>query len=132
MKRFTLPRSGQAPLTFNGELIASSEGQQLAGRDRARWHDLAIYRTTDNRYVVGVSYQTIWQGEIGYDIAEVAENPAAVLRVFRSYNPIVKVWGYPPGPNYADRQKALLAELVLAYESQVSIVLNGPEFAESI
>lgn len=47
-QRFNI-RDGQRPLTFMGWLLAESDSQS---GDDVRWTELAMYRTTGNRYVI--------------------------------------------------------------------------------
>jgi hypothetical protein len=37
MERFRLERSGDLPLSFEGEQIAESKGKWYAGKDQSRW-----------------------------------------------------------------------------------------------
>lgn len=128
----TLTRSGDAPLTFSGELLAESDGQWHTGREQNRYHSLGIYKTDAGRYVVGVSYSTSWQGEVGRYVAHVAATPAELANWLRNFDPTAHVGGFPPGDAYAEKQRRLLADIRVRWESQVSEVLADPAFHEEV
>jgi hypothetical protein len=71
MTRRTIPRSGAAPLAFDGAAIASDTTRAHDGPTQNRWHDASVYRTAAGKYVVAVSYNTCWQGELGHVCAKV-------------------------------------------------------------
>lgn len=129
---YTLRRSGQAPLTFRGELIASSDGERQGGKEHTRWHELAIYRTAGGKYVAVISFRTKWQGELDHDEAEPLATPEEVARYFRVWRPTQFVAGFPEGQHYAARQEKLLADIANRYYEQVSELLSGGEFDEVI
>ena len=130
-REIILPRSGQAPLKFRGELLAENDGQRVAGREQNRWHELRIYRAED-KIVVAIGYRTRWQGECEHDAAEAVDGLGRVAGVLRDYDLESQVGGYPPGPVYAERQQRLLQDLRRRYDQQVSELLSAPEYAEDI
>jgi hypothetical protein len=132
MIKIRLNRTGDAPLRFDGEEVASSDGQRQGGRDRNRWHDLAVYRVADDRYVVAIAYRTQWQGELDHHAAVIVATAAEVAQVLRDHDPCGHLAGYPAGPQYADRQVALARDVRSRYETQVSDVLDADEFAVGI
>lgn len=129
----TLPRSGQAPLVFVGEMLAESDGERVSGREQNRWHELAVYRTPGGKFVVRIAYRTRWQGELEHNAAEVCQQPREVATVLRDHNPTAAVVGYPTGSGYKDKQARLMADIRGRYEEQISEILaSAPEFAERI
>lgn len=130
---YTLPRSGQAPLRFQGDLLAASNGQWQSGRDWTRWHELAVYRTARGQYVVQIGYRTRYQGELDHDTAVVVDSAAEVCQALTNYNPAGVIRGYPPGQAYEERQSKLLADVRARYDAQVSEICSAaPEFAEEV
>jgi hypothetical protein len=130
---YTLRRSGQPALRFQGELLAESDGAWHAGREQNRYHELAVYRTAGGKYVVAVGYRTRWQGETDHDSAEIVDAPTNVAGVLRDYDPTGHVGGFPAGPAYAEKQARLLADLRRRYDDQVSDVLGASdEFMEGV
>ena len=123
---YTLPRTGDAPLTFQGELVArSSAQQQPTKRDlplERRYHVLAIYRTLKQQHVGHITYVTTWQGELG-DALAVVGTLDEVVAWFRDYDPTGPVAGFPAGRGFADRQQRLLEAIELGYDSALSTLL---------
>jgi hypothetical protein len=133
MDKIVLPRTGQAPLTFTGELLAESDGERVAGKEANRWHELAVYRTAGGKYILRIAYRTRWEGELSHDEAEVVAAPEGVGATLRGYNPTGPVQGFPVGDVYAERQGRLLADVRRRYNAQVSEVLESdPAFAEEV
>lgn len=129
----TVPRTGQAPLTFRGECLASADGEVQGGKDRNRWHEISVYRTPKGAYVVRVAYKTRWQGELDHDFAETTTDASAVATILRGYDPTEFVQGFPEGAAYESKQARMLADLRLRYESLVSEALASDEaFAERV
>ncbi len=128
---YIIHRTGAAPLAFNGELLAESDG---AEPDTVRWHHIAVYRVaTGRQYVVAIAYRSTWKLELSYDHAAIVASPAAVAAALADYNPISHVRGFPLAPAYVERQERLLRDIRERYWRQVSDVLaSRPEFAERI
>lgn len=124
MEKVTLARSGQSPLRFEGELLAESDGERLAGAERNRWHELAVYRTQGGGFAVRIAYHSRWQGELESDFAAAASSPVAVELAFREYDPTAAVNGYPDDAIYAERQAKLLADIRQRYQYQVGEILT--------
>jgi len=131
MDKITLPRTGQAPLRFSGELLRKADGERLAGRERNRWHEIDIYALADG-YAVAIRYRTKWQGELYHDLAEVVQQGGDVARVLAEYDPLAHLGGFPSGPAYAERQAKLEAEVRAVYEALVSEVLADDRFAVDV
>lgn len=128
-----LKRSGQAPLAFQGELLAEADGQMVSGKDQNRWHEVSVYRTEGGKYVAAVAYRTRWQGELDRDFAEVVGQAEAVAAVLREYSPTEYVQGYPAGDAYAERQARLFRDLRQRYDALVTEVLESDEdFTEQV
>jgi hypothetical protein len=132
METFTLPRSGQPPLTFEGTLLTHSDGLHVGGKDNSRWHDLSIYRTKAGALVLCLHYTTCWQGEVGHDETAVCADPSCIIDALTHYDPCAYLVGYPPGKQYEDKQARLKADLIMRFAAQVSDVLADPLFAENL
>lgn len=129
---YTLRRTGERPLRFQGERIAEAGGSHQFGRDQNRWHDIAVYLTSGGKFVVHVEYCTRWQGEADHSHVEICDQPDAVAAVLRNYNPLELVAGFPADDRYAERQARLFRDIRLRYDSLVSEVLRDERFAETI
>lgn len=133
VEEYQISRDGDTPLTFRGEEIATANSHADEGGNRNRWHEVTVYRTEGGRYVVGIEYHTQWRGEqdrhdavaLGPDLAEVAE-------CLRTTIPIPDGIGYPPKPQYADRQARMKASLRTRWEVMVGELLEVIGAAERI
>jgi hypothetical protein len=132
MTTYTLSRTGDAPVSFEGDLLAEAGGHWLAGRELNRWHSLAIYDIA-NGFVLSISYHTRWQGETDCDLVFVCNTPTEVKQKIREYNPVPVGIGYPPADQYRERQSRLETDLRRQYAAAVTELLAGrPEFADRI
>jgi len=77
MSDFNLPRSGQLPLRFNGELLAVSDSKRPAA---VRWSELEIYRVDDGRYVVHTVGRTTHHNERDRFTVTICDGAPEVLR----------------------------------------------------
>jgi hypothetical protein len=77
MSEFSLQRSGQLPLRFNGELLAVADSKRPDG---VRWSELGIYRLDDGRYVVHSVGRTKHPNERDRFAATICDGATAVLR----------------------------------------------------
>lgn len=127
-----LERTGDAPLTFEGELIAESDGKFAAGKEQNRWHDIRLYKTAGGNYVLAVEFHTQWQGELPFFFAT-QTSPEGIVEELRMFDPCSPVMGFPPGPQYSDRQQNLMDWIEKRFRNQVSEILkNCEELFETI
>ena len=131
-KSHTLTRTGHAQLTFQGDLLAKSDGHWFASVEQNRWHNIAIYQTEGGTFVVHVEYNTCWQGEAGASMVDTCAAPAGVEDILLSVDPTALVQGFPTGEAYAEKQDRLMTGLRQRYAMQVSEVLAGELFAETV
>lgn len=128
----TLQRTGQAPLTFTGELIAENSGHRWWNREHNRWHTLSLYQA-GNKYVLAIGYCTQWQGEADRDSVFVLDTPDQVSAALRDYEPAKDVGGYPAGEAYRERQEKLIDSITRMFQSQASEILaSRREFHENL
>ena len=130
MQTITLPRSGQAPLQFTGEQIASADSRDPQGPCQTRWHELAIYRTESGRLVLALEYQTQWQGEHDRSHALVCETPADLLERLATVDPLSDLIGFPPGAQFDAKRLHTEKCLRQCWEGAVSELLA--DFPEEI
>ncbi len=123
---FSLPRTGDVPLTFSGVVVARASSQQpRTKRDtplERRWHELTLFRTTSGKLVAHITYRTDWTGELGDSVARVGSLPD-LIDWLRDYDPCDVVVGFPPGKGFADRQRRLLESIELGYDTALSTLL---------
>lgn len=133
MTTYKLSRTGQAPLVFEGEELARVDGKWSAGREQNRYHNLAVYRTAGGNYILQVEYITQWQGEQRHDhVIVLGQDLSELANALREYDPCTRVQGYPPGPQYAEKQDRLLTSMRSRYDEQVSALLDKIEGAEEV
>lgn len=125
MNEYTLPRTGQRPIKFTGELIANStrEPVKAKDKDKLRYYELSIYKTESEKYIAVVVYHTEWEDEEPRQDVMVCETAHEVADVLEDYDSSLNVVGFPPGQQFAARQERLLDSLRSQYEQQVSEVL---------
>ncbi len=130
MKQYTLTRTGDRPLTFTGEVVASAGGKMHGGQNQNRYHEITVYRTTGGKYVLEVEYCTCWSGEDGRHYAEVCNSPDAIVDALRFCDPLEHLQGFPAHPAYADKQARLEESLRQRWGVLVSEVLGELPGAE--
>jgi len=133
MQTHTISRTGSAPVRFDGELLAESDGWRR-GRDASRWHEIRIYGTSGGRFVAEIRGGTMWEGEEAVSTLEIADTAGALVAILRDYDPTAHVLGFPPGPAYAEKQQRVLDDLRVRYEAQIGEMLaeHADIFAEVI
>lgn len=134
MQRFTIPRTGDAPVVFEGEHLAEVSTRLAAGRERNRWFEVDLYRTQAGKYVLAIDFHTMWQGEHDTSRVVLCDSPADVRAELTLFNPLEDVGGYPPGDVYAEKQSRLERALFLDWQTAVEELFVGleEEFAEVI
>ncbi len=135
---YTLPRTGDAPLAFQGRFIARASSQQpptKKGRSEleTHWHELALYLTTAGTHVAAISYRSTWPGELDDHCARVG-TLTDCLRWFREYDPTGPVRGFPRphGPSFARRHAALLQQVEHGFDAALSALLTGMGISETV
>ena len=87
----TISRTGQTPLTFQGEKIACVYGEWADGLLWLHYHNVIVYRTEDNRYVLSIQYRTgaatIHQIEQPHDHAVTVSDTTPSLRSWHATIP---------------------------------------------
>lgn len=133
IQEYTLTRTGERPLKFKGEVIAEAGGRWHTGQEQNRWHDIRIYRTAGGKHVLEVEYCTCWQGENNYHSAIVYDTVEAAVNALEIFNPLEHLLGFPPHPQFAEKQARLEDSLRQRWEILLSDVLGAvPGAAEEI
>jgi len=132
MDEFVLDRTGKAPLKFAGKKIRRSNGRYQNGTEQNRWHVIELFRAQGGKYVLAISYRTLWDGESHEHTVAVCESPSAVIHELESFDPTAPVKAYGSNPAYAEKNAQLRDGVRMRYATQVSEILEGREFAETI
>lgn len=123
METIRIDRTGRRPIEFDGELVTSSEGKAF-DKDALRWHDLRIYRTNGGSCVLEIAYCTKWRGETGHTWAGQVGSLSEAAGVLAQTDPTEHVQGFPPMPEYEDRQRNLTEHIRRRFKTQVSHILG--------
>jgi hypothetical protein len=121
-KPIILSRTGDNPLSFEGDQIVKYSSRTAQGDLQSRWHEIAVYRNGTG-YVVSISYRAELHGEHGHDLVETCNTQKEVADVLREYDPIAHVAGYPTDAEYDLRQDRLEDQIEFAWEDMVHRVL---------
>jgi len=130
----TFPRTGDRPLIFEGERVATASSEHLRSDGAAtRWHELALYAVNPTKFVLAIGYRTRWQGELENDQAHVFESIEAVRDFLRNHDPcegVTRVRGQD-GPGLLRRGEIRrMAELSERFDAAVSELLA--QFPEAL
>ena len=127
----TLERTGNRPLEFDGSEIATIRTRYAGGRDHNRWYEVTLYETNGGKYVIAITYGTIWEGESENYMAQVFDTIKDVTEQLRNYDPCSFILNMPNAPQFNDKQGRIRAELARRYNNAVSEVLaDFPEKVE--
>jgi len=90
--------------------IAHASGHRIDGDDQNRWHDLTLYQLDDDSLVCHLEYFSNWEKEIDHDFLLRATDLADLRQQLRDHarSPFDYVRGFPPLPEYAQRQTNLI------------------------
>ncbi len=127
MTTFTLPRTGDRPLQFDGEQIAEADSRQPQGPCNNRWYELALYRTDGGKYVIAIGYRTQWQGELPRDEVHIEATAAGAVEVLRSTIPELPMHSMPLGDRYDEKRAHIEANVRACYEHAISELLESVE-----
>lgn len=89
------------------EPLAAIDGSRVEGRDQNRWHNLTLYAFDDGSYICHVEYKSDWDGERDEDRLIRATDLDDLRDQLRNWS-FGYVAGFPPRPQYRQRQENLL------------------------
>lgn len=115
------------PLAFKGKKM----GEAGKFNEKAkRWHELAIYMTDQNQFVVHLGYRTKWtKEERDWDEAVLMPTPDSVVQWLSNKNPCEHVLG--PLEDKA-RQDRIKEAVQVNYKHLVGEVLESCGFSEVV
>lgn len=125
MEIYTLPRTGDRPVRFTGEILAQVSTREHQGPCENRWWVLTLYRTGVGQYVAAIGYHTQWQGELGRYDAYRCEDAQAVTAALRGHDYLGQVSrlsaGY--GEREISREQQRLRKLSRCWEAGITDIL---------
>ena len=133
MDDILIDRTGDRPLSFQGQEWSSASSCMDLKPGSVRWHEVTVYKLERDAggYVVAVSYRTEWDTETDHNAAKVCANAEEVAAYLREYNPLEWFIGPPSGEGpdnpQEQRRQRLMLDLKLRYEDAVSEALEKLE-----
>jgi hypothetical protein len=112
MATYTLRRTGQTPLIFEGEEIACIYGRWDDGVEWGRYHNLAVYRTDTGCYVLSIQYRTDCEDEQPHDRTMVVQDLGGLEDELAAYDPTSGMEHRWPGLTVRSRYEENAAELL--------------------
>ena len=125
MPNYTIPRTGQRPLEFTGQCLATTDSRTADGLANARWWELALYATADGRHLAAAAYRTQWDTELPQDRVEITPDLASAFDWLEAINPLEPVRGYPDSPHYQAKNAHLQQTLRGHYAQAVTRLANA-------
>ena len=129
----TLTRTGDAALEFTGKLVAQASGLDRI-KDHGRHYVVSLYETPSGKLVAHVEFHTRWEGEKDWAMACYVEKGdlAGIRDKLRAVPVPPPGIGFPPLPQYAERQGRLTDLLRVQYDRLVSEVLAEADITERL
>lgn len=110
----------------------------VSGRDLqrekhvSRWHEIELFVTDSNRYVVAVHFVCKTKHDDPYDKAKVFDSPAEVIEYLEEFDPVEGVRGWTLD-RHREQDRRLRTALTNSFQRLVSQLLAGrPEFAQKL
>ena len=87
MTTFQLARTGLSDLEFNGQELLNIPGDDPRGAAGGRWHNVALYKTDDGRFLVAVSYHSPHPTELSHYFVEAVQSVQEFDDLLSIYRP---------------------------------------------
>ena len=110
-------------MIFRGRLIAEVTGMEEKPWIK-RWHDLRLYKTEHNRFVVEVVLTKRMKGEEGHNAAYLCEDMTAVKEALESHDFMQGV-GFPKAEKWLPRIEKVRVKLEPEYRERCQQLLTG-------
>lgn len=133
MPTFNIPRTGQPPIAFEGEVIAFVCGADAPSkRANPRWHEITLYKTKTGKYVAHVAFKCDSRYDTERDDVRICNTPDCVLEWLNSFNPTDNVRGWPLD-KHRTQDERLREKLTAAFKTLITQALaQTSEFSERI
>ena len=125
MPEFTLPRDGDIPISFDGDLISKSTSHEHEGPGQNRWHELSLFRTGKGKYALAITYHSLYRGEGSRHHVAVCGSVQDVREVLTGHDPVPRGIGFPSGRDYQEKQSRMIDNLNHRYRRAVSELFKG-------
>lgn len=117
--KYTIQRTGLAPLIFEGDLIAGSGASEPDGK---RGYDVCLYRAESGSLVLAAWFQSEWDREPEYSWGAFGANLLQLEEQRLQWKVVPADVGFPIGERYTEKQARLVASLEDAFGRAVSDV----------
>lgn len=87
MVQYTVNRTGQDDLEFEGELLNQATSELYVSDVGTRQYDLKLYQQTNWEFVVTIDYITTCPNEEGVSLAELVDDPKDIENVLFAFEP---------------------------------------------
>jgi hypothetical protein len=121
MQRYSIPRTGQAPLVFSGARLAFAATYDPSPPEmQHREFDVAVYRTEAGAIVIQVRYLTTWPDERCHDHATIVLAQAHVEAELQRYDPLAHLTDQPSAQHVSEMNTAY-SRLISAVVAQLDV-----------
>ena len=125
MKTYTLKRTGNRPLQFEGELVAEESTKIMYGQENNRWHEFHLYRTGTGRFFLSLVYDSQWQGEErNCQVEELGSIESITEFLQFEYDPL-QFMGIRPGGDRTENEEFAANKLLRNYKLGITEILKG-------
>lgn len=137
-ERFTLPRTGERPVVFEGRQLASQSSREAEGPLHWNWHEVALYETAGGQIVGAVSahqepppFARKQQPGVVHRVVKIEELDFAEEALNDAYI-FPPEFGFPPGSPFVEKQRALMQRCSRGFARAMSRLLAEAGFTEEI
>jgi hypothetical protein len=81
---------------------------------------------------VAIAYRTMWKSETGHDTATVVGDRSELRDALKRYDPVAHVQGFPPSPQFAEKQARLVATMRQQWEALIAVALTEVDVEERV
>ncbi len=130
METFTIERTALPELTFSGQLLAESIGEDTNGQSQGRVHELRVYETDDHQYIVSCRFRSPFESELSDSFVEVVDTIDEVEATLSLYDATERIDAAAFANGDAGRKQGVCTVLRERFDRlvlQVLDVLNARE-----
>ena len=124
METFTIERTALPELTFSGQLLAESIGEDTNGQSQGRIHELRVYETDDHQYIVSCHFRSPFESELSDSFVEVVDTVDEVEATLSLYDATERIDVAAFANGDASRKQSVCTVLRERFDRQVLQVLT--------
>ncbi len=127
MTTYTLPRTGRAPIRFEGKHI-----DHIETAEGKREHAITIYQTQAGKLIAQVQYLTEWPRETGRSTVFIAGVWPILVDQLAAYRAGDDVTGFPAGDQFRQQEAITKREVQEAYAALLSSLCEELDWVEVV